>query len=109
MKQRAAVHREEARQRNREYVMGIKDDAACTDCGIGYPHYVMQFDHLGEDKDRAVATLAGAPVSLDRLKAEIAKCGLVCANCHAERTHQRRLHLVAEAGLEPATSGLWAQ
>jgi hypothetical protein len=50
----------------------------------------MQFDHLGDDKDRDVATLALVPVSLARLQAEIAKCEIVCANCHAERTYRRR-------------------
>ena len=40
------------------------------------------------------------PVSLARLMAEIAKCEVVCANCHAERTHKRRV-LVAQEGFEP--------
>lgn len=64
----------------------------CTDCGIQYPYYVMQFDHLGDaDKDRHVAAMVWRPVSVSKLEAEIAKCQAVCANCHAERTHKRRL------------------
>lgn len=90
MKERAAVHREAMRERNRVYVAEIKRVAPCADCAISYPPYVMQFDHFGEDKDRDVASLAGATVSLARLKAEIAKCQVVCANCHAERTYRRR-------------------
>jgi len=87
MKDRAAVQREIARQRNREYIAAIKSAAPCADCGISYPPYIMQFDHCGEDKDRDVASLAGAPVSIKRLQAEINKCEIVCANCHAERTY----------------------
>lgn len=107
MKRRAAVHREEARQRNREFIAQVKTSAPCADCGVSYPPYVMQFDHFGEDKDRAVATLAGAPVSLKRLQTEIDKCELVCANCHAERTYQRRVRLnLADVQPGPVSAGI---
>lgn len=107
MKQRAAVHREIARQRNRDFVAAAKTDVPCADCSVVYPHYVMQFDHLGDDKDRDVATLALAPVSLTRLQAEIDKCEIVCANCHAERTYRRRTEVkVARVGFEPTVSAL---
>jgi hypothetical protein len=85
------------RDRNREYVNKIKSTTPCTDCGRGYPPYVMQFDHLGEDKDRDIANLVASPVSLARLAAEIEKCEVVCANCHAERTHQRRQAVTASS------------
>lgn len=93
------------RERNRAYVNKIKAASPCSDCKMPYPPYVMQFDHLGEDKDRAIAALIQSPVSLARLQAEIDKCEMVCANCHAERTHQRRL-MVAGRGVEPPHSGL---
>ena len=97
----------EVRDRNRAYVNKIKTEAPCADCGVSYPPYVMQFDHLGEDKDRDIATLTRSPVSLARLMVEIAKCEVVCANCHAERTHERRV-VVAQEELEPSSPGLWA-
>lgn len=59
----------------------------CADCGVAYPYYVMQFDHLG-DKSFNIGT-RGATGGRARLAAEIAKCQVVCANCHAERTFQR--------------------
>lgn len=108
VKARAATMREQCRQRNREHLAALKTDKACADCGVSYPPYVMQFDHIGEDKDRALAVMAQAPVSLARLDAEIAKCELVCANCHAARTWQRR-QVVAGVGFEPTASGLWAR
>lgn len=95
----------QARERNREYVRQIKDATPCADCNVSYPPYVMQFDHLGEDKDRDIAEMVASPVSLGRLEAEIAKCEVVCANCHAERTYQRRT-LVAGVGFEPTASWL---
>lgn len=63
----------------------------CTDCRTEYPHYVMQFDHIGDDKEANVADMAHHGVSVERILAEIAKCQLVCANCHAARTHRRRV------------------
>lgn len=65
-----------------------KKDVPCADCGIVYPHYVMHFDHLGvEPKLFTVSQMRTKTkqVILD----EIAKCEVVCANCHAERTHNR--------------------
>jgi hypothetical protein len=108
MKDRAAVQREIARQRNREYIAAIKSAAPCADCGISYPPYIMQFDHCGEDKDRDVASLAGAPVSIKRLQAEINKCEIVCANCHAERTYLRRASSDSSQGDGSVTRQQWA-
>jgi len=59
----------------------------CTDCGKTYPTFVMQFDHIGSDKVKDVSKLKAHKREL--LLAEIAKCEVVCANCHAIRTHNR--------------------
>lgn len=78
------------RIRNKEYVDGIKSTTPCTDCKIIYAPYIMQFDHVGDDKRGAVANLVREGVSIETLQTEINKCELVCANCHAERTHERK-------------------
>lgn len=79
------------RKENREYTNLIKSSSPCTDCQIKYPPYVMQFDHLdAKAKVDSVANLVGAGVSLQKIKDEIAKCELVCSNCHWIRTHNRR-------------------
>lgn len=62
----------------------------CADCGVGYPVYVMQFDHLDPAAKEFNIGVIGPTASRSRLIAEIAKCDVVCANCHAERTYQRR-------------------
>ena len=61
----------------------------CKDCGISYPYYVMEYDHL-KDKTGNVGILANRG-NLKKVLAEIEKCELVCANCHRERTHQRQI------------------
>ena len=76
------------RQRNRDYVRKIKEQSPCTDCGKFYHFSQMDFDHLG-DKKVNVATLANSTARIAEIKKEIAKCEIVCANCHRFRTWQR--------------------
>lgn len=76
-----------ARQRQRELLASIKA-RPCVDCDRQYPPHVMQFDHLG-DKHFTISKMIGV-YSDARLLAEVAKCEVVCANCHCERTHWRR-------------------
>jgi len=74
------------REKCKNFIIKQKD-VPCADCDIKYPPYVMQFDHL-RDKKYTISqmyTLVGLPT----IKAEIQKCEVVCANCHAERTHGR--------------------
>ena len=75
----------------RNLVAEIKEASPCGDCGVSYPFYVMQFDHLGiEAKLLNVAALTHRG-SLAKILAEIKKCELVCANCHAVRTYNRSI------------------
>lgn len=68
----------------------VAKDVPCTDCEIKYPYYVMEFDHLDPDTKQFNVSAGVMSASYERLIAEIAKCEVVCANCHAERTEQRR-------------------
>lgn len=61
----------------------------CADCGVQYPPVVMDFDHRPEEEKLfEVATNWGR--RREDLAAEIAKCDVVCANCHRLRTAARR-------------------
>ena len=63
--------------------------APCSDCGGRFEPCCMDFDHLpGADKLMEVSALRGS--TREKLEAEIAKCELVCANCHRIRTRDRR-------------------
>lgn len=81
-----------------------KTEHPCTDCDQHFPYYVMQFDHpgrWGEEKDSAgrsvnVWRLIQRNTSAKRIMEEILACELVCANCHAARSHFQRIE--AESG-----------
>jgi hypothetical protein len=47
-------------------------------------------DHVRGEKVGNVAKLIGHYCGWDDLLDEIAKCEVVCSNCHRERTHQRK-------------------
>ncbi len=58
----------------------------CADCGRSWPAKVMHYHHLDPAKKSASIALLisrGAPVPV--IEAEIAKCVLLCGNCHVLR------------------------
>lgn len=65
-------------------------DQPCSDCGVQYPPYVMQFDHRDPSTKSFGIAACKSRVSLEDMMLEVQKCDLVCANCHAERTHRQR-------------------
>lgn len=68
----------------------------CADCGGTFPPCVMDFDHLDPTtKVAPVALLRGT----QQLLIEIAKCEVVCANCHRVRTWKRRQQQHQEASV----------
>jgi hypothetical protein len=80
------------RSERRDMVIQHKmDNPTCTDCGIDYPYYVLDFDHLPQFEKAFPLSAAGhKDKSLDQIRAEIAKCEIVCSNCHRHRTAVRK-------------------
>ena len=61
----------------------------CADCGVQFPLPAMQFDHVKGVKRFDLARANGKPSSLQSVRDEIAKCEVVCANCHLIREDER--------------------
>lgn len=73
----------------RDFIGQIKTTQGCADCGYNDHPAALQFDHLpGYQKTRGVGNMLGC--TIESLLSEIAKCEVVCANCHAIRTALRR-------------------
>lgn len=53
---------------------------ACVRCGWNENIVALQFHHKNDDKEFSIAN--GANKSWERVKDEVAKCELLCANCH---------------------------
>jgi hypothetical protein len=73
-------------------------DTPCDDCGGRFAPYVMQFDHRDPTtKTHLVSQMIGH-ASTARILAEVAKCDIVCANCHRQRSYVQRT-MAATAGV----------
>ena len=69
----------------------------CMDCGRVFLPHQMDFDHRDPSaKSFNVTTSRAMLMTRARLAAEIAKCDIVCANCHAIRTYAQQAGRWAE-------------
>jgi hypothetical protein len=83
----AALNRKKVRLERTRYLIEYFKANPCVDCGERDP-IVLEFDHLGEksfDVGQGISERNWQSV-LD----EIAKCEVVCANCHRRRTARQR-------------------
>jgi len=92
----------ERRERGKHYVDELKRQP-CSDCGVSYPPYVMDFDHARGEKSLNVSKLRNGRLAWSRLLAELDKCDVVCANCHRIRTRLR----ADGCALLRSTAGEW--
>ena len=74
------------RARNYTWIFHYLEEHPCMDCGEADPR-ILQFHHPNDDKERGVGNLTKG--SLERLQHEVAKCVVLCANCHHLRTCQQ--------------------
>jgi hypothetical protein len=59
----------------------------CEDCKQSYPNYVYQFHHL--DPSQKDVNPSKAMASPTKMWEELAKCVMLCANCHMIRHHRK--------------------
>jgi hypothetical protein len=75
------------KQQLKKRLSEIKEKSGCVYCGINN-HIILDFDHL-KDKKYNISRMIHDGFSWAAIKKEIAKCEVVCANCHRIRTHNR--------------------
>ncbi len=77
--QRNIRRRHMLRQWMREYKSGL----VCARCGQDHPA-TLHFHHLDPaNKEYSISQMLSRHWGLDKIKAEIAKCIVLCANCHS--------------------------
>jgi len=91
--EKAKHHNDKYKAQKREITARLKN-RPCTDCGLSFPWYCMEFDHrVPETKLGDIANMKNdKAVSVPAFEAELAKCDVVCANCHRARTFHRHNH-----------------
>lgn len=70
-------------RKKKAYIQQYKIEKGCSICGYNKCARALELHHTNDDKE---FTLARATWSRgwDKIKKEIKKCIVVCANCHAE-------------------------
>ena len=58
----------------------------CIDCGGSFPPECMDFHHVNGNKVKTVGQMVN--FGMDRILEEVAKCELICANCHRIRHNE---------------------
>lgn len=84
-KERSARYKKEQRivraEKLRQYLL----EHPCVDCGEPDP-IVLEFDHVRGVKKAAIGTMLANGVAWSRIRVEMKKCDVRCANCHRRRT-----------------------
>ncbi|WP_211879539.1 hypothetical protein [Pseudarthrobacter albicanus] len=78
----------ERRKPRQDYIEVVKRENGCADCGL-VPD-VLEFDHRPDEHKTTDVSNLMASGSWEAFISEVAKCDVVCANCHRIRTVQRR-------------------
>jgi hypothetical protein len=89
VRQRPGAHTVRKQARRKQTMDWINDylrSHPCVDCGEIDP-IVLEFDHVSGKEHNISSMLT---YSLDRIKQEIERCEVRCANCHCRVTHARR-------------------
>ena len=71
----------------RSRVDAIKLDAGCIDCGYKENPAALQFDHI-DPSTKLFRIAAASSKRWEVILAEIMKCEIRCANCHAVKTQR---------------------
>jgi hypothetical protein len=69
-----------------EYKLSV----GCDDCGYREHHAALDFDHRPGESKLFPIMRDGITRSWETLWAEVAKCDVVCSNCHRVRTFDRQ-------------------
>ena len=82
-----------AREKRRQLIDKLKS-GPCLDCGHCFPPVAMDFDHR-DPSCKHFQIAASGRIAEASVLAEVAKCDLVCSNCHRIRETRRRQGLPA--------------
>ena len=73
-----------ARRRRVKAILVAEAGGACVLCGYDRCVAALEFHHRDPATKRFSISFGGLSIAVDRLREEVRKCVLLCANCHAE-------------------------
>src|SRR5947207_9770210 len=87
-KRRNSEKTKEKSRQAREYIKQRRAEIGCADCGERHPA-CLDFHHVNGEKSAPIGRMSSS-ASRERLDAEIAKCIVLCSNCHRKKHHDAR-------------------
>ena len=84
----AKAEAQSKQRRKKQAVIDEIKSVSCLDCGGVFPPECMDFDHVTGEKEFPIS-FGVKSVSMQRVLDEIAKCEIICSNCHRIRTVER--------------------
>ena len=70
------------RRKNGKWLNDYKEKVGCKHCGINDPR-VLEFHHFNKsNKDFSIGFAQANRFGIEKMKQEIKKCVILCANCH---------------------------
>ena len=72
------------KERNKQWLKTFLQDKNCTECGES-DKAVLEFHHLDPATKSFCIANGISHYSLTRLQQEVAKCGVICSNCHLRK------------------------
>jgi len=79
----AREHQKQQREQIKQYINNYKLSRGCSVCGYNKCAAALDFHHNG-DKECTISQAIVKKYGEKRLKKEIDKCIVLCANCHRE-------------------------
>lgn len=82
--------KQKLKDKYRQWLINYKRNHKCSICGIT-DYRVLEFHHLNKkDKEFSIGTIFCNHCGFKRLRKEMKKCFIVCANCHRILHYEER-------------------
>ena len=76
-----------------EYMKRYKLFVGCAFCGYKKHYAALEFDHINPDTKLGTISQAYRGWGMKKIKDEIRKCQVLCANCHRVKTMEEKDYL----------------
>lgn len=78
------------KKKSRDWYNKFKSNLKCNRCPENHPS-CLEFHHIDpNEKEFAISILIGTTYSINKIKKEIKKCEILCANCHRKHHYNEK-------------------
>ena len=78
------------RARTYKFLRRVKKMVGCIKCGYNEHFAALHFDHIDPSQKSSKGSAIENMWSIRRIKEELRKCQVLCANCHSIKSHNER-------------------